>query len=175
MALSTVAANRLDIARRRGEQLPDGWALDADGFPSNDPLARNSGGSLTAIQGYKGAGFAVVMAMITSFLGGSPPDTDRVDPATRKRKPAHTGHWFQAIDIGVMTDLETFTRSAREARERFQASPPREGVDRVYAPGDIENVKALAYQANGVPLEQFTIDDMAWVAELLGIEFNLTK
>lgn len=175
MALSTVAGNRLDIYRRRGEPIPEGWALDKDGFPTTSAVARNEGGTLTAIAGYKGAGFAVVMSMMTSFLGGSPPDTDRLDPVTRKRLPAHTGHWFQAIDISAMTDLETFTRSAREARERFQASPPREGVERVYAPGDLENEKALAYQAEGVPLEQFTLDDMAWVAELLGIEFNLTK
>lgn len=175
MALSTVAANRLDIYRRRDEPLPDGWALNKDGFPSIDPTVRNDGGTLTAIAGYKGAGFAVVMSMITSFLGGSPPDTDRLDPETRKRKPAHTGHWFQAIDIGVMTDLELFTRSAREARERIQASPPREGVERVYAPGDIENTNARNYQADGIPLEQFALDDMAWVAKTVGIEFDLLK
>jgi L-2-hydroxycarboxylate dehydrogenase (NAD+) len=173
MALSTVAGNRLDIYRRRGEPIPEGWALDQDGFPTTSATARHEGGTLTAIAGYKGAGFAIVMSMITSFLGGSPPDTDRIDPVTRKRKPAHTGHWFQAIDVGQVTDLEVFTRSAREARERIQASPPRVGVDRVYAPGDLENAKAAAYQAEGVPLEQFTIDDMSWVAEMLGIEFDL--
>ncbi|MCC7372230.1 MAG: Ldh family oxidoreductase [Chloroflexi bacterium] len=175
MALSTVAGNRLDIYRRRGEPVPAGWALDQDGFPTTSATARNEGGTLTAIAGYKGVGFAVVMSMITSFLGGSPNDWERIDPESRKRKPAHTGHWFQAIDIAQMTDLETFTRSAREARERFQASPPREGVERVYAPGDLENEKARAYQTEGVPLEQFTIDDMSWVAEMLGIEFNLLR
>ena len=36
MALSVVAANRLDIYRRRGEPLPEGWALDKDGEPTND-------------------------------------------------------------------------------------------------------------------------------------------
>ena len=25
----------------------------------------------------------------------------------------------------------------------------------------------------GVPLEQFTLDDLEWVAELLGVEYNL--
>ena len=59
------------------------------------------------------------------------------------------------------------------ARGRIQASPPKEGVERVYAPGDIENAKAQSYETEGVPLEQFTLDDLGWVAELLGIEYNL--
>ena len=46
-------------------------------------------------------------------------------------------------------------------------------MDRVYAPGTIENEKAKASLANGVPLEQFTLDDLAWVAEHLGIEYNI--
>jgi LDH2 family malate/lactate/ureidoglycolate dehydrogenase len=173
MALSVVAANRLDIFRRRGEKLPEGWALDKDGEPTDDPVARANGGSITAVAGYKGAGMAVVMSMITSFLGGSPPDTDRLDP-TGKRIPATTGHWFQAYDVAQFTDLETFTRDAREARERLQASPPKAGFERVYAPGDMENEKAKLHQANGIPLEQFTLDDLQWVAQHVGITYDLT-
>jgi L-2-hydroxycarboxylate dehydrogenase (NAD+) len=173
MALSVVAANRLDIYRRRGENLPEGWALDKDGEPTNDPIARANGGSITAVAGYKGAGMAVVMSMITSFLGGSPPDTDRLQP-DGKRIPGTTGHWFQAYDVSQFTDLETFTRQARETRERLEASPPRAGVERVYAPGTIENEKAIAHQANGIPLEQFTLDDLQWVAKHVGIEYDLS-
>jgi LDH2 family malate/lactate/ureidoglycolate dehydrogenase len=173
MALSVVAANRLDIYRRRGEPLPEGWALDKDGEPTNDAVARSHGGSITAVAGYKGAGMAVVMSMITSFLGGSPPDTDRLQP-DGKRIPGTTGHWFQAYDVAQFTDLETFTRDAREARERLEASPPKAGVDRVYAPGTIENEKAAAHQKNGIPLEQFTIDDLTWVAQHVGIKYDLT-
>lgn len=173
MALSVVAANRLDIFRRRNEPLPEGWALDKDGEPTNDPIARANGGSITAVAGYKGAGMAVVMSMITSFLGGSPPDTDRLDP-TGKRYPGTTGHWFQAYDVGQFTDLETFTREARETRTRLQASPAKAGFERVYAPGDMENAKAIEHQKNGIPLEQFTLDDLAWVAEHVGIAYDLT-
>jgi L-2-hydroxycarboxylate dehydrogenase (NAD+) len=174
MALSVVAGNRLDIYRRRGEPIPEGWALDKDGEPTTDPTARAHGGTLAPIAGYKGAGLAIVLSMITSFIGGSPFDTGRVDPVTRARIPGTTGHWFQATDVGQITDLELFTRSVREARDRIQASPPKAGVDQVYAPGDLENAKARRFQAEGIPLEQFTLDDLAWVAEHVGVEYNLT-
>ncbi|HZO31885.1 MAG TPA: Ldh family oxidoreductase, partial [Chloroflexota bacterium] len=84
------------------------------------------------------------------------------------------GHWFQAYDVAQFTDLETFTREARETRARLQASPPKAGFERVYAPGDMENAKAIEHQKNGIPLEQFTLDDLAWVAEHVGIEYDLT-
>jgi L-2-hydroxycarboxylate dehydrogenase (NAD+) len=173
MALSVVAGNRLDIYHRRGEPVPEGWALDKDGEPTTDPQARAKGGTLAPIAGYKGAGLAIVLSMITSFLAAAPFDTDRLDE-NRRRKPAHTGHWFAAYDVTQFTDLEEFCTNVREARDRIRSSPPKAGVERVYAPGDIENAHAQHHQAEGVPLEQFTLNDLAWVAEHLGIEFNLT-
>ena len=62
----------------------------------------------------------------------------------------------------------------RQARDRIHSSPPKAGVERVYTPGAIENEKARKNQAEGIPLEQFTLDDLAWLAEHLGIEYNLT-
>src|SRR6476661_7591815 len=52
MATTTVAAGR--IRNKANEKLPapDGWVLDRDGRPSNDPLvARQKGGFLTSLGG----------------------------------------------------------------------------------------------------------------------------
>ena len=38
---------------------------------------------------------------------------------------------------------------------------------------DIENAQAKIHNSEGVPLEQFTLDDLAWIAELLGVEYNI--
>jgi LDH2 family malate/lactate/ureidoglycolate dehydrogenase len=172
MALSVVAGNRLDIYRRRGEPIPPGWALDKDGNPTTSATARAEGGTLAPIAEYKGSGLAIMLSMITSFLADAPFDTERLDEQGRRR-PGMTGHWFAAYDVGHFTDLEAFCRATRETRDRIRQSPPKAGVERVYAPGDIENAFAHKYRAEGIPLEQFALDDMAWVAEMLGIEFNL--
>jgi L-2-hydroxycarboxylate dehydrogenase (NAD+) len=173
MALSVVAGNRLDIYRRRGEPIPKGWALDKDGNPTTDPTARAEGGTLAPIAGYKGTGLAIMLSMVTSFLAAAPFDTERLDPKTGQRIPGLTGHWFAAYDIAQFTDLEEFCRATRETRDRIRSSPPKAGVERVYAPGDLENEKARKHRAEGIPLEQFCLDDLAWVAETLGVEYNL--
>jgi LDH2 family malate/lactate/ureidoglycolate dehydrogenase len=38
----------------------------------------------------------------------------------------------------------------------------------VYAPGDLENENARTYMRDGIPLEQFTLDELEWVAEHTG-------
>lgn len=173
MALSVVAGNRLDIYRRRGEPIPEGWAFDKDGQPTTNPHDVRAGGTLVPFAGYKGSGLAIVLGMMTSFLAGANFDDQKRDPVTKAFIPGQTGHFFTAYDVGQFTDLETFCEQAREARGRIQASPPKAGVERVYAPGDIENEKALRYETEGVPLEQFTLDDLSWVAEMLGIQYDI--
>ncbi len=52
MATTTVAAGRIRNKANEGLPTPDGWVLDKEGQPSNDPLvAREKGGFLTSLGG----------------------------------------------------------------------------------------------------------------------------
>jgi L-2-hydroxycarboxylate dehydrogenase (NAD+) len=162
IALSVVAGNRLDIYRRRGEPIPAGWALDKDGEPTTDPVEANAGGTYAPLADYKGSGMAILLSAITSFLAGAAFDDQR--PQT-----GGTNHWFAAYDIGQFVDPEQFAREVKGVRERVQQNPPRRGFERVYAPGDLENENARSYQGGGIPYEQFTLDELEWVAEHTGV------
>jgi LDH2 family malate/lactate/ureidoglycolate dehydrogenase len=162
IALSVVAGNRLDIYRRRGEPIPDGWALDAEGEPTSDPIAANAGGTYAPLGAYKGSGMAIVLSAMTSFLTGAAFDDQR--PPT-----GSTNHWFAAYDIAQFVDPDQFAAEVRGVRDRVQRNPPRKGFDHVYAPGDLENEKAKKHLQDGIPLEQFTLDELSWVAEHTGV------
>jgi LDH2 family malate/lactate/ureidoglycolate dehydrogenase len=162
IALSVVAGNRIDIYRRRNEPIPAGWALDSEGEPTTDPLAARDG-TYAPLGDYKGSGMAIVLAAINALLAGAPFDDER------PRMPGSTNHWFAAYDIKQFTDVERFTSEARGIRERVQANPPRKGFDQVHAPGDLENNNVRNYLRDGIPFEQFTLDDLAWVAEHTGV------
>ena len=172
IALSVVAGNRLDIYRRRGEPIPIGWALDKDGEPTTDAAARLKGGSFAPIAEYKGSGISLVLSSITNFLSGAPFDDQRTHPDGGQIYGA-CSHQFVAYDIAQFTDLEKFTGEVRALRDRIHATTPRAGFEQVYAPGDIENEKARRHRAEGIPLEQFTLDELAWVAEHTGVAFDL--
>lgn len=163
IALSVVAGNRLDIYRRRGEPIPEGWALDGDGEPTTDPSAANDGGTYAPLGNYKGSGIAIALAGITAFLAGAAFDDQRPGPT------GSTNHWFAAYDVAQFTDVTRLTSEVQQVRERIQQTPPRRGFDRVYAPGDLENENARNYTRDGIPLEQFTLDELDWVAEHTGV------
>ncbi len=162
IALSVVAGNRIDIYRRRKEPMPFGWALDKEGQPTNDPSAVNEG-SFAPLGDYKGSGMAIVLSLINSLLAGAAFDDQR--PGLN----GCTNHWFAAYDIAQFTDAERFTHEVQGVRERVQANPPRDGFLKVHAPGDLENENVRTYLREGIPLEQFTLDELAWVAEHTGV------
>jgi LDH2 family malate/lactate/ureidoglycolate dehydrogenase len=173
IALSVVAGNRLDIYRRRGEPLPVAdWALDKEGEPTTDPAARQNGGSYAPLTQYKGSGLAIVLAAINNFLSGNPFDDQRQRPEGGQLFGT-CSHWFAAYDVAQFVDPRQFTEEVRALRDRIHATTPRAGFDRVYAPGEIENDNARSYTANGIPLEQFTIDELHWVAEHTGIAWDI--
>jgi LDH2 family malate/lactate/ureidoglycolate dehydrogenase len=172
IALSVVAGNRLDIYRRRGEPIPSGWALDRDGEPTTDPHAPRQGGSFRPLGEYKGSGLAIVLGMMSCFLAGAPFDDQRLTSEGRQVYGT-CSHWFAAYDVAQFTDPQRFTAEVRDVRARLHKTTPRAGVERVFAPGDIENANAQRHAREGIPLEQFTLDDLRWVAERTGIAFDL--
>jgi len=173
IALSVVAGNRLDIFRRRNEPLPTtDWALDKDGQPTTDPAARQNGGSYAPLTQYKGSGLAIVLAAINNFLSGNVFDDQRTRPGGGQVLGT-TSHWFAAYDVAQFIDPATFTQEVQALRERIHATTPRADVERVYAPGDLENDNARAYTSGGIPIEQFTVDELHWIAEHTGIAWDL--
>ena len=172
IALSVVAGNRLDIYRRRGEPIPPGWALGPDGEPTTDAAARLNGGTFAPIAEYKGSGMAIVLAAMSCFLSGAPFDDQRGGFGAAQTYGT-CSHWFAAYDIAQFRDPGAFTADVRALQERIHSTTPRAGFERVYAPGDIENEKARRHRAEGIPLEQFTLDELAWVAEHTGVAFDI--
>jgi LDH2 family malate/lactate/ureidoglycolate dehydrogenase len=168
MALSVVAGNRLDIFRRRNEPIPAGWALDSDGEPTTNAFAANAGGTYAPLGDYKGSGMAIVLAAITCFLSGAAFDDQRPSRGG-------TNHWFAAYDIAQFVSPSDFATEVRGVRERVQSNPPRKGFERVYAPGDLENGNARNYARDGIPIEQFTLDELEWVAEHTGVPLPFKK
>lgn len=68
-ALSQVARGRVVAAARRGEPIPEGWALDARGRPTADAEAALAG-SMAPLGGAKGAALALMVEVLAATLTG---------------------------------------------------------------------------------------------------------
>jgi delta1-piperideine-2-carboxylate reductase len=69
-ASSVMAQGEILLAAQRGEQLPAGAALDAEGNPTIDPRATLDGGSALPFAGHKGSSIALMIEVLAGALTG---------------------------------------------------------------------------------------------------------
>jgi L-2-hydroxycarboxylate dehydrogenase (NAD+) len=86
---------------------------------------------------------------------------------------AGRSHWFMAIDIAAVVPVARVATRAGEVAERIRTARPRAGVDRLYAPGDIESALAVRQQDEGIRYEPFVVEDLSALAATLNLSFDL--
>jgi len=177
MATSVVAGGKLEIARREGTSIPEGWAIDKEGKPETDPtkvLHGEGGGSMLplggtpALGGYKGFGLGVLVEILCGVLSGSSAIILKRPPAT-----AYCEHFFGALRIDSFLPVENFKKSMDEMIEAFEALPTLPGAKKIYAAGGYEAEIIKDREANGIPLRAYVIHDLQELARELGIEYDL--
>ena len=70
LSLSKVARGKIMNAKQRGESIPEGWALDAEGRPATDPAAALAG-TMIPRGDAKGAALALMVEILAATLTGS--------------------------------------------------------------------------------------------------------
>ncbi|NBA97142.1 Ldh family oxidoreductase [Pseudomonas sp. R5(2019)] len=70
MATSAMAHGDVQIAARKGEQLPPGIGVDRDGNPTCDPATILDGGALLPFGGHKGSALSMMVELLAAALTG---------------------------------------------------------------------------------------------------------
>ncbi|KAH6606937.1 alcohol dehydrogenase [Trichoderma cornu-damae] len=166
MAPSVAARGKIYKAKRRGERIPPDWALDADGRPTDDPEAA-LGGVMLPMGGPKGSALAVMMDVFSGVLSGSAfagHVTNPYDPS----KPADVGHFLVAIKPDLFMDLEQFRERMLYLYRRVVGSDKAAGVERIYFPGEMEQLTQREREATGIPLVRAEVDALNEEARKVG-------
>lgn len=107
LALSQVARGKIMVAARDGQEIPLGWALDAEGRPTTDAKAALDGAML-AMGGTKGALLALVVELLCVALTGAAfgfeADTFFRDDGNQPR----LGQGILAVDPGALAGANVF-------------------------------------------------------------------
>jgi LDH2 family malate/lactate/ureidoglycolate dehydrogenase len=74
-----------------------------------------------------------------------------------------------AIDISAFTDLETYTEEVEGLAEWVCSARPLPGVDRIYAPGEIEQETRTKRMVDGIELPQSVWEGICEVAAELQV------
>ncbi|KAI2472574.1 Malate/L-lactate dehydrogenase [Annulohypoxylon bovei var. microspora] len=166
MAPSVAARGKIYKAKRRGEKIPLDWALDAEGRPTDDPAAALEGVMLP-MGGPKGSALAIMMDVFSGVLSGSAfagGVTGPYDPS----KPSDVGHFLVAIKPDLFMSLDDFRERMDFLHQRVVGSDKAAGVERIYFPGELEQLTQEEREKTGIPLVQAEIDALNEEAKKVG-------
>jgi (2R)-3-sulfolactate dehydrogenase (NADP+) len=123
LALTTVVRGRIMMAMRKGERIPEGWALDRHGRPTTDPKEAIEHGSLFPIGGAKGAMLALMFELLCASLTGAAigPEADSFF-AEEGNKP-RIGQAFIAVDPGALAGMDTYFERVETVVSTMLADP----------------------------------------------------
>lgn len=119
--------------------------------------------------GPKGSALSIMMDVFSGVLSGSAfagHVTNPYDPS----KPADVGHFFVAIKPDLFMSLEDFKERMDYLYKRVVESDRMAGIDRVYFPGEIEQLTQETRLRDGIPYVQAEVDALNNEAAAVGAE-----
>ena len=165
MSTSLIAMGKLVQARRTGETLPEGAALDAEGRPTTD--AKQAVTPLP-VGGPKGSGLALMVECLTSLVLGNPIAAEVLERTERGAR--HRQNCLAlAIDVARFGDPQMFDREARRLVRVLKALPRAAGVDEILMPGERGRRTFERRTREGIPLPPSVVTELAKVADALGV------
>ena len=173
MATSTVAWGKIENARRTGDPIPAGWALDETGAATTDPFAARWLTPLGGDQdgaGHKGYGLASMVDVLCGPLAGSLWGTHLASVQRPGLRPG-LGHCFLAWRIDAFRDPEEFGHDLRQLLAELRATPPLPGGEfgEVLAPGDPELAAEAIHRRDGIALDPRVVADLGSLATRLAV------
>ncbi|XP_061384244.1 (2R)-3-sulfolactate dehydrogenase (NADP(+))-like isoform X1 [Danaus plexippus] len=174
MASTTAAMGKIEMQIRKGDPIPEGWALGADGKTTTDPQeAFDTGrllplGGFEATSGYKGYALSAMVEVLCSGLSGSNAAYN-VPPWTHTQtKSPNLGQCFVALDPSCFAP--GFGDRLGHCLNHWREMEPMDPASPVLAPGDKEKINAsTTYERGTIVYPQQQIDSYGIVAERMGI------
>lgn len=96
-ATSAVARGEIELHRRAGKAIPEGWGIDAEGRPTTDPVAAMAGAMLT-FGGHKGSALSIMVELIAGPLIGDLTSAESIALDAGAKASPIGGELIMAID-----------------------------------------------------------------------------
>jgi LDH2 family malate/lactate/ureidoglycolate dehydrogenase len=171
MATSAVAAGKIALSVARGEQIPLGWIIDAEGRHTTDPTQYRKGGALLPLggsEGYKGSGLAAMVEVLCGLLTG-------LGFGVESTGRHNDGCFMAVFNVAAFRPLKDFEKEVGEFARYLKSTPPSEGSAGVFYPGEVEHMREQQRRRDGIEVEDATWEKLKALAAdyRLGAELDL--
>lgn len=166
MSTATVANGKIMAARDKGEPVPLGWGIDAEGRDTTDPRAI---ATLLPMGGAKGAGLSFMIECLCSIALSNP----RVAPDLAAENPGDSPYLNGAaiaVDLAAFGDHQTFLHEAARLGSAIAGLPRAAGVERIFLPGERGDAIKAEREAAGIPIPAGTWQRVIKAAASVGVK-----
>ncbi|MCU1424213.1 MAG: lactate dehydrogenase, partial [Microbacteriaceae bacterium] len=171
IATSRIAYGKVVAALNEKQPIPEGMAVDSDGYPTTDPQ-RALDGALLPFGEHKGSGLAVLLEAMSVILGGGSFARDAVDIWSDPSSRMNTGHLMIVIDADAFGGVSAAQDKVALLQKRVRDSNPSAGP--VNAPGDVEAGNAVRNR-DSVPIDESTVHALVEMSLTLGISMPVEE
>ncbi|MEQ1775364.1 MAG: Ldh family oxidoreductase [Burkholderiales bacterium] len=152
LGTSAFMSTDMMFRERRGEPLPEGVAIDANGNPTRDAKAARAG-ALLSFGGYKGFALAMAAQALGVFAGSG------------NDQEGNYGYMMMAMKPDLLMPLADYRTQLSENLARIKATPRQRGVDEIRLPGERSFKERAKHLREGIVIDKFIYDALLAVPE----------
>lgn len=171
---SATAEGKVRVKKIAGQPCPDGWLLDSEGQPTNDPnsLYGNPPGTIRPMggdQAYKGFGLGLMVEIFAGALSGG--------VCIREKPINQNGNcvYLQLVSPEHLGGGEHFDCEVSALDAFIRSCPTVPGTSEILLPGDPERRVLAKRMAEGVPFDEGNWKQLVDLAAKLGVRVPATK
>jgi uncharacterized oxidoreductase len=166
MTSSATAEGKVRVALQKGDTLPEGWIIDAEGNPSTNPadLYGPPEGAILPLggaMGFKGFGLSVMIDVFGGILSGSGVCRDDLPRGAN-------GVWMYFLDVEKFIAPSEYDALMEKYVAHIKSSRRAPGVDEILMAGEIELRRQVGRMESGVPIPDETWRQLTELAKQVG-------
>lgn len=166
---SATAEGKVRVKKIAGQTCPDGWLLDSEGKPTNDPatLYGTPPGTILPMggdQAYKGFGLGLMIEIFAGALSGG--------ACIREVPINQLGNcvFMMLVNPAQLGGAEHFASEVKDLTAFVRSCPRIDGVEEILLPGDPERRTFAQRSATGIPLDDGNWQALVQLAEKLHVD-----
>jgi len=166
---SVVARGKIIMAAHAKTAIPEGWAIDPEGYPTTDP-DQALAGAVLPFGGPKGSAISFIIDVFCGVMTGAS-FALHLNTLEDLASVQNVGHVFVAARTDLFVSDAVFKQRMDAILRMLRASPPAPGAERVLAPGEIESATELRIREDGIALPAPIAAQLVGLGEDLGVAF----
>ncbi len=175
---TVVTRGKLEVYNKMGKELPQGWALDAQGKGSTDAssvlknIVGKVGGGIMPLGGeteqsgsHKGYGYGMLCEIFCSIFS-----MGMTSNHTHTDGKGGTCHGFMVIDPKIFGNADAIKEHLSTFLQELREAPKSEGAERIYTHGEKEIIAMKDRIENGINVNINTVAEMIDFAKFVGMD-----